>query len=238
MKTMKHYYQTHVVGCVQAAGAIFLSAYDIAKSPTEIEKEVPMRAWPGKNELAGTPNQDMAAYFVKLGLEVEIISFDTWVTDLSWRNLDTESIAERLQAASGKLVAPMIGREGTELYIQAYLDYIKAGGKLSVQPFPSKSLMIDLLQDGPLMTTVSYDVLHGQGKHVNDGGLASHLDDILGTAPNHNIIISRQVAGMFEIYDPWLQPGVHRVRPDQLVAAISAAQQECDNMFIVARSST
>lgn len=235
---IRHYYQIHEVGCVQAAGAMFLSAYDIVKTPADIEAEVPMRSWPGKTELAGTPNQDIAAYFARLGLQVQIVSFDAWVTDLSWQHKDTDFIRSRLETASGRLTAPMIGRQGTELYIQAYLDYIKAGGSISVKPYPQIAFIKELLEEGPILTTVSYDVLHGLGKSVSDGPDAetSRFDDVTGTAPNHTIVISRQVAGMMEVYDPWLKPGIHLRSPDQVISAISAAQQECDNMLITART--
>jgi hypothetical protein len=233
---MKHYYQIHSVGCVQAATAMTLSAFGVDKTPADVEREVPMRAWPGKDELAGTPNQDAAAYMCKQGLDVEIISFDTWVTDLSWQGKDTAYIESRLRKASGKLTVPLIGRDGTELYIQAYLDYIRAGGRLSVEAYPSIKRLKELLQNGPVMTTVSYDVLYGVGKRVNGNGVFdSHEDDILGVAPNHNVVINRVVDDKFEIYDPWNKPGIHLIEPDQSIAAISASQQECDNMLIIVR---
>jgi hypothetical protein len=233
---MKHYYQINSVGCVQAATAMLLSALNVNKTPAEVEKEVPMRSWPGKDELAGTPNQDVAAYMCRLGLDVEIISFDIWVTDLGWAGKDTAYIESRLKEASDKMTAPMIGRAGTELYIQAYLDYIKAGGKLSVQPFPSSKLITGLLQTGPIMTSVAYDTLYGQGKHVNNKELFdSTADDINGLAPNHNIVISRAVDNKIEVYDPWNKPGIHLVEPEQLITAIATAQQECDNMLVVVR---
>lgn len=233
---IKHYYQTTNFSCVQAAAAMLLSAYDIHKTPDQILEEVKVRSWPGKDEPAGTPNQDIAAYFCKLGLQTEIISFDMWVTDLGWQGKDIEYIKDRLQKASGMLTAPMIGREGTELYIQAYLDYIAAGGTISVAPAPTSEQFIELLAKGPIMTTVAPNALHGFGKGIT--GPELHFwsaDDIKGAAPNHNIVLHKFVGDKIEVYDSWTKPGVQLVDTERLIAAISLAQQECDNMLIVVR---
>lgn len=233
---MKHFYQTTNVACVQAATAMLLSAFDIDKTPEDVIHEVPTRPWPGTEEPAGTPNQDAAAYLCKLGLDVEIISFDAWITDLSWVGKDTAYIAERLQEAVGKQIESPIGDKGSQLYVQAYLDYIAVGGKVRVEVAPSRTMLQDLLADGPVMATVAYNTLHGVGKSVNGQQLfESRDDDITGHSPNHNIVISSYKDGSFEYYDPWKKPGVHWVESDQLIAAIASAQQECDNMLIIAR---
>lgn len=161
---MKHYYQPNEFSCAQGSAAIFLSHFGFDKTPEDILAEVPVRSWPGKDEPAGTPNQDIAAYFCKLGFDVELISSDVWVTDLSWVGKDTNFIQGRLQAASGALTAPLIGRDGTELYIQAYLDFIKAGGKLKIVPAIASAMIRGYLETGPIIATVAYGTLHGCGK--------------------------------------------------------------------------
>jgi len=233
---MKLYQQPTNHSCTQAATAMLLSHFDIEKTPENILESVPVRSWPGSSEPAGTPPQDVAAYVCKLGLAVEIVSFDVRVTDLSWQGKTTEFIEKRLKAASGKLTAPVIGRKGTELYIQAYIDYIAAGGKLSVQQAPTRELLHDLLKEAPFVAFVAYDTLWGTGKSINGPGLReSKADDILGGSANHAIVVSRSVGDDFEVYDPWHEPGIETVKADHLLAAIATAQQECDNLLIVVR---
>lgn len=231
---MKHYYQISNVGCVQGATATLLSSFDIDKTPAQITREVPIRSWPGTSEPAGTPNQDAGAYLCKLGLEVEIISFDTWITDLSWVGRDTRFIENRLREMLGKSIKSPIGYKGSQLYIEAYLDFIEAGGTIRVEIAPTSRLIKDLLSDGPIMATVAYDTLHGEGKSVNGPKLfESRYDDIEGHSPNHNIVITDCNDESFEFYDPWKKPGVHWVESDRLIASIATAQQECDNMLVV-----
>lgn len=233
-----HYYQPDNFSCVQGSAAILLSYYGFTKTPEQLMAEVPVRSWPGSDEPAGTPTQSMGAYFCSLGLQTTIISFDIEVTDLSWAGKSTEYITQRLEKASGNLKAKTIGRQGTELYIQAYLDFIKAGGKVQVNAYPSTALIDKLLADGPIITTVAYSTLYGLGKMKNDSpgpSAAPTSNDTNGTAANHNIVISRRVGSKYEVYDSWLAPGIHHVEPEQLITAIATAQIECDNMLLVAR---
>src|SRR3989344_419235 len=150
-KSIHHFYQPDQYSCVQTAAAMLLSYFGVNKTPQDILDEIPVRSWPGKDEPAGTPNQDIASYFCSLGFETEIISADGWVTDLAWAGKTTEFIKARLEKASGALTAPVIGREGTELYIQAYLDFIKARGRISVVSAITSDLLKHHLANGPFI---------------------------------------------------------------------------------------
>lgn len=234
---MKHYFQPDQFTCVQTSAAILLSYFNIDKTPEQIISEVAPRAWPDKPDvIAGTPNQDIATYFLKLGFDVEIISYDNWITDQSWVGRGTEFIKKRFEEASGKLSAPMIGRSGSELYIQGYLDFINAGGKVSVEIAPEAPAIEKLLLSGPLLTTVSYNTLHGDGKAKSNADRSAKLDDVSGSAPNHNIVITKYEDDTFYFFDPWASKQELSVSRDRMIAAIATAQQECDNMLIVVRS--
>ena len=233
---MKHYYQPDQYSCVQGSAAILLSFFGIDKTPEEIISEVPPRSWPDRPELvAGTPNQDIASYFLSLGFDVTILSFDTWITDQSWKGKTNEQIMSRLQAGSGKLTAPAIGRSGSELYIQGYIDFVKSGGTINVDGSPRLDLIESLTIMAPIITTVAFNTLYSDGKSIAASDRSSTYDDVEGLSPNHNIVITRIDGDEVFYFDSWKDSSELSVHRDVMIAAISAAQQECDNMFIIVR---
>jgi hypothetical protein len=214
-----------------------LSHFGIEKPYQDIMAELPMKLRPNSTKKTGTLNQDLAIYMLKLGLSVEIVSYDTWITDLSWQGKDGAHMKIRLQAELGTLDVAMMDRSVTDAYIQGYIDFLEAGGHLSIQPYPATSYIKSALRDGPIMTSVLYGTLHGNGKSVTrKHQRPMDFSDTNGESLVHDIVISQFINDCFEIYDPLgMNGGVCLIEPDNLVAAISAAQQQCDNMLIIAR---
>ncbi len=57
-------------------------------------------------------------------------------------------------------------------------------------------------------------------------------DDVQGKVYNHSFIIyGNNEVGNFLIADRWEQPGFHEIEPERMLATISAAQIECDNLL-------
>lgn len=128
-------------------------------------------------------------------------------------------------------VVPSLGKNITEQYTQAYIDFVNAGGKLHIQKAVSSDLLYRLLHKGPVLPCVSFNTLYGT-KRVVLSEFKEKKDDVNGRAPNHSIVIyGNDEQGNFLIADPDRKPGLHVIEPELMLAAISTAQLECDNLL-------
>lgn len=126
--------------------------------------------------------------------------------------------------------------EWTKQYTQAYIDFVLEGGVLRIQPSVTTSLLYELLKTGPFLPCVSYSTLYGASRSRNIDDLKSVDDDIDGRAMNHSIVVyGNDNEGNFLIADPWKKPGLHIIEPERMIAAISTAQIECDNLLFKIR---
>lgn len=208
-----------------------LSYYGKDSTPEQIAEDIPV-GLNDKGEPWGTINQQLATWCIGQGYEVKMYTFDCQVIDQSWRDLDKAKLLERLEAAKAGRNVPSLGQEWSKMYLQSYIDFINAGGELHIQPHVTSKLLYELVRDGPLLTSVCFNTLYGTG-HGKDIGLRkSEIDDVYGKTTNHSIVIYGVTEnGDFEIADPWQEPGMHTIEPERMIAAIIAAQIECDNLL-------
>ncbi len=217
--------------CSQTALSILLNHYGKNLSPLEIETNVP-QCVNDKGEKMGTINQQMATWCKKNGFDVTLYTFDFQIIDQTWSSLSYEQMTERLKQRKDGWVVPGIGEEWTRQYTQSYIDFISAGGDLHIRPAVTSKLLYELLQTGPFLPCVSYSTLYGAGRSRNISETDSVDDDINGRAMNHSIVVyGNDEVGNFLIADPWKEPSLVSVEPERLIAAISAAQIECDSLL-------
>jgi hypothetical protein len=125
-----------------------------------------------------------------------------------------------------------MGEEWTKQYTQAYIDFVSAGGDLHIQPAVTTALLYELLRTWPFLPCLSYSTLYRVARSRNITENESIDDDVNGKAMNHSVVVyGNDEAGNFFIADPWRKPGLHIVEPERLLAAISTAQIECDNLL-------
>jgi hypothetical protein len=228
---IKHQYQPTNTTCSPTALSIILEHYGMQLSPLDIEKMVP-QCVNDKGEKIGTIGQQLATWCLSNGFAVTMYTFDVQVIDQSWAKLDNDTLLQRLKLRKGGWVVPGMGEEWTRQYTQSYIDFVESGGKLIIQPAVTSKLLYELLESGPLLPCVSFSTLYGIGRSVNDGEDESKLDDVNGRAVNHSIVVyGNDESGNFLIADPWQEPGLHTIDPERLIAAISTAQIECDNLL-------
>jgi hypothetical protein len=126
-------------------------------------------------------------------------------------------------------VVPSMGEQWTKEYTQSYIDFIKAGGTLTIQPAVTTKLLYSLLENGPFLPCISFSTLYASGRSVLDQK-QDKKDDINGRATNHSIVVyGNDEAGNFLLADP--NKGLNKVEPELLLAAVSTAQLECDNLL-------
>lgn len=229
--SVTHHSQPTNNTCSQAALATLLSHYDIEMTPEEISEKMPVNLGPD-GEPWGSINQQLATWCVGLGFDAQIYSADYEILDLSWVDLPKDKLLERLRAVVDKRDISTIGKEWSKVYTQSYIDFMTAGGDLTVVPYMSIALIDMLLEDSPILASVNDSVFRCSGRTTSVGLHDSKPDDIDGKIVNHSIVIyGKNDAGEYLVVDPWPVDTVHTITGDHLIAAMTAAQMECDNLL-------
>lgn len=219
--------------CSPTALSILLAHYGDMISPVDIEAEVP-QGTDGNGKKMGTINQQLATWCLSKGYKVNMYTFDCQIIDQSWSRLNKDALLERLKLRKNGWVVPGIGKDWTEEYTQSYIDFLEAGGYLKITNAVTTELLYKLLEKGPFLPCVSYSTLYGAARTRVENDNESPNDDINGRALNHSIVIyGCDKAGNFKIADPSRskKPGLHTIKPEIMLAAISTAQIECDNLL-------
>lgn len=230
-----HYYQPTNNSCSQSALAILLSFFGQNYAPEDIMAKIPVNK-NDKGEDIGTINQHLATWCLSQGYEVEMHTADFEIIDLSWIGLETEKLLERMELAKETREIPALGKTWSKIYMQSYIDFVKAGGKLHILPYMTTELLNGLIADRPLLLCVNYNVLYGIGRSNNTGLRKAEVDDVNGKLTNHSIVIyGLDDDGNYLVADPYKEPGLKIIEPERMIAGMSASQVECDNLFFQLR---
>lgn len=219
--------------CSPTALSILLGNYGDNISPVEVESSVPQSVDESGANM-GTVTQQLATWCISRGYRATLYTFDCQVIDQSWPELSKDELLERLRLRKEGWVVPSLGKTWTEQYAQSYIDFVEAGGNLHIEKAVTTSLINRLLEKGPLLTNVSFSTLYRamRTKIVNDD--ESESNDVEGRALNHTIVIyGVDKNGDYMIADPAesKKPGLQVIKPEVMLAGISTAQIECDNLL-------
>lgn len=226
-----HQFQPTATTCSRTALSILLSRYGRKSTPAEIEAKVPqVRNDQGVEQ--GTINVQLATWCIHQGFAVTLYSFDCQVIDQTWASLSPDAVLARLDACLSAPPVPSLGPSWSRAYREAFIEFIRAGGHLVILPYLQKKLLLQLLQSGPVLACVSYNILHGEGRKPQVSLCELVPDDVNGRALNHSIVIYGNTSdGSLLIADPWQKPGLHVIDAERIIAGISGAQMECDSML-------
>lgn len=228
---VKHYFQPTNNTCGYAALATILSFYKFKIKPEEIIKTIPVRKDKSGTEFGSITPQLAAWCMNEYGIKSQIYSFDNLVLDISWGKLDNKSLVYKLRDFIGKRDAQIFSRFWADNYLKAYIEFLEAGGKLTIQPFVTTALLYELLKSGPVFTNICSTTLRGEGRRRNTGLRKSVLDDS-DRVLNHSVVIyGHDETGNFLVADPWV--GRITVSPELMAVVITASQIECDNMCLI-----
>ena len=217
--------------CGYTALAILLSHYNMTHTPEDLVAKVPQPT-DEKGEPSGSITAQLVNWCQQNGLETHMYTSDVFITDLSWMNLSEQEIVERLRAVRSVRNMPVLGEHWSKVYVDAYVDMISNGAKLSVIPFIRTSLLYELLEKGPVYANIGSTANTGKGRTRTTGLRESEVDDINGTINTHSLVIyGNDEDGSFLVADPW--DGLVTIDPEQMVLAIQAAQIESDNQIFV-----
>lgn len=226
-----HYYQPTNNSCSQTSLAMVFSFFGKDMAPEAIMERLPVNK-NAKGEDWGTVNQELAAWCLGQGFDVDLYTADFQIIDISWRSLSDEDKIKRIEATVGHRVIPSLGQEASGRYLKAYAAFIAAGGALHIEPYVQTNVLDRLIGASPVLAAVSLHVLHDIG-HTKTVGLREvKFDDVDGESGTHSVVIyGKDDAGNYLVADPWQKPGRFVIEPERLLASMAAAQIECDNMF-------
>lgn len=200
-------------------------------TPDEVLASVPQTRDENGND-KGSINQQLATWAISQGFQVSMYTFDCQVIDQSWANLSKEKIIERLMASINGVAVPSLGNKWSNAYRESYIEFLNAGGDLQIQPAITSKLLYELLGKGPILPCVCYNTLYGTGKTHNEDNETTIADDVNGEATTHSLVIyGNDADGNFLVADPIHKPGHMTIEPDLMIAAVSTAQIECDNLL-------
>ena len=232
---ISHHYQPTVTSCGYAALATLLSHYGRVIGIEDLLKQVP-QSTDEKGNSIGSLTAQLAEWTISQGFEVDFTTFDFIITDLSWIGLDSEQLVERLEKVKHvRNVHNVGGKYWSEMYVQAYINLINSGGKLSVVPHVTTELLYEKLQHAPIYVNICPAVVYGKGRqrYIDTDELnkdSSVDDDLNGEVGTHSVIIyGNNDKGNFLISDPW--EGLAVVDPEAIICGITAAVIECDSQL-------
>ncbi|MDZ7786444.1 MAG: hypothetical protein U5L95_04980 [Candidatus Saccharibacteria bacterium] len=227
---IEHYYQPTSSTCGYAALAILLSHRRSELTPNDVIKSVPQPKDEEGNP-TGSITAQLAVWCLNNGYNLDFYSFDCQILDLSWHGFTEENLIERLEAVrDSRHVLNLGDKYWSKVYVEAYIQMLKAGGKLYINPHITSSKLYELLVNGPVFANVCSATLSNKGHQTypKPNERVSVPDDIDGKAGTHSIVIyGNDEQGNYLVADPWEGLGV--IKPETMICSITAAQIECDN---------
>ena len=217
--------------CEHTTLSMLFDYYDRPIAVNKIIEKLPCVAYDDGSEI-GIFSQTAAAFAAKNGFDVDLYSFDYFLVDQSWAGLQTDELITKFELIRGKRAdAGNLGTEFSDLAIDSYIDFLRSGGRLHIERYPSKEILRTLLKNGPIHLTLCDPVIYGDGGRTrNDVGLRESIpDDIYGHITMHAVILRGYENDKFLLSDPWY--GETIVDAEALIAVIMAAQATCDNML-------
>lgn len=233
-----HQYQPTNKSCSQTSLAMLFSYFGKTMTPGEVIAEVPVNK-NDKGEDQGTLNQELATWCLSQGFKVRMHTADFQIIDTAWKDLPVDQLIQRMESAKPYRDVPALGKAISERYVQSYIDFVKQGGELHIEPFMTTDLLDRLLPNSPILIAVCYNVLYATGRTKSFGLRQTAPNDTEGGLTTHSVVVyGKNDVGLYQVADPWQEPGFHEIDPRRLVAAMDAAQIECDNvLFQLAKKS-
>ncbi len=235
MKSLQYSYtpllQPTNAACTQTATAMLVSHLSSQYKLETILREAPVYTDPNGTEL-GSSLPELAAWCLGAGFTVTLYTFDSMLIDLSWQDLRSSTLLERLEVVRATRSVRSLGKALSTQYVDDYIQFLQQGGKLVIQSYPSSDLLEQLIRQGPFCVGVNQPTLRGTGHGRSTGLRQSQPDDTHNGIATHAVMIyGRNIAGEFLVADPWGNPSTYTIGQDQLIAAIMATQWFCDNVI-------
>jgi uncharacterized protein YvpB len=219
--------------CVQTSTSQFLSFYGFNIPATDIEKKVPVRK-NKEDKPMGTLLQDIGTWLVKgYQLKPVIHVFDSQIIDRSWKTYTQKQVLDKIVELSKTGIKTALSPY-SPLHISAYVDFLKAGGKLNISKC-TNDLLHKLLDEGPILAIISYNYMYDYPRVFYDKLTKKYIpDSVNGKVIEHAIVLTGYEGDLYFYNDPDEEFGGHnkKVKSDVLIGAICSAQINSDNYLL------
>jgi len=221
----------NIQDCVQSSASQILSYYGINKTIDEIKKEVPVYISSDGKPL-GSSLGHIATYFIQLGLKTTLHSVDIEIFDCSWKNLDNQTLIQKLKERRNYLKHARYEETALDLVVGGYVLFLEKGGKI-IFPIVDEVYLHKLLQKGPIYTILSYNFLNQVPKYKFASEGKPIYDSIMGIPSTHAVVISGYKQGKFEITDSDYEFGGKKlIEAGQIIGAFYLAETDFDPLLI------
>ncbi len=146
----------------------------------------------------GTLAVNLANHALRRAYRALIVTYDLNVFDPSWFTGERHGLAERLRAQAAAKGDPRL-REATE----AYLEFLRLGGELTMEDLSPGLLRRWLEQRRPILTGLSASFLYRCARETGEDVLRE--DDLRGAPTGHFVVLCGwdPEAGMVRVADPY-----------------------------------
>jgi hypothetical protein len=136
-------------------------------------------------EDGGTLAVYLACHALRRGFQATIISYNLQIFDPTWAKASSREIAEKLtlQLAYKKHLP------GFEVATNAYLDFLRLGGRLQFKVLTTALIRSYLKRSIPLLSGLSATFLYGTAREYVDGTRLVY-DDIRGVSTGHFVVLA------------------------------------------------
>lgn len=184
-------------------------------------------AWEG----GGTIAVNLGIHALKQGYDAQIFTYNLHVFDPTWFPSESVHLQERLRAQSRHKRVPKL-----QWASEAYVEFLKRGGKLGYEDLTAGLLRRFLKQRLPILTGLSATYLYRCARETDD----SEPDDIQGSPAGHFVVLcgyNKRTRNVM-VADPLLPNPVsnsqfYEVNIDRLVCSILLGIVTYDANFLV-----
>ena len=136
-------------------------------------------------EDGGTLAVYLASHALQRGFKATIISYNLQIFDPTWATASSPEIAEKLKLQ----LAYKKHLPGFEEATNAYLDFLRLGGRLQFKVMTTALIRSYLKRSIPLLSGLSATFLYGTARECVDGNLLVY-DDIRGVSTGHFVVLA------------------------------------------------
>lgn len=130
----------------------------------------------------GTLAVNLANHALRRGYRALIVTYNLDAFDPSWFTGDRPDLAERLRAQAAVKTDPKLAAA-----TEAYLEYLRLGGELTMEDLSPGLLRRWLEQRRPILTGLSASFLYRSAREVGDETLTE--DDVRGVPTGHFVVL-------------------------------------------------
>jgi len=136
-------------------------------------------------EDGGTLAVYLACHALLRGFRAAIISYNLQIFDPTWAAASSREIAEKLKLQ----LAYKNHLPGFEVATNAYLDFLRLGGRLQFKVLTTGLIRSYLKRSIPLLSGLSATFLYGTARECVDGNVLVY-DDIRGVSTGHFVVLA------------------------------------------------